>query len=144
MVCGALAGVCLYELFVPEDVKPVAKQFGLVKGGSLDVTNGWDFTVASHRRAALDRIVNEEPHTVIRCPPCTPFSVLQNLNVARSNGDLEWMANSENALDEARGHARFCVDIYKPQLHHGRHFAHEHPWGGNLMADEVSGGVGER
>ena len=32
-------------------------------------------------------------------------------------------------LDIARGHIKFCADIYRVQLRAGRHFVHEHPEG---------------
>ena len=58
-------------------------------------------------------------------PPCTQFSNLQKLNKA-INGP-EWHNKFEIELEQAKAHARFCVELMREQLASGRHFLFEHP-----------------
>ena len=54
-------------------------------------------------------------------PPCTPFSVLQNL----SRGTREDQLKRERTAAEV--HLRFCCQLYKDQVSRGDLFLHEHP-----------------
>ena len=63
---------------------------------------------------------------MIGLPPCTYFSMLQELNVAVHGHKPEWMANFDEEKRKARVHVEFCCTM--EQLRQGRHFLHEHPW----------------
>ena len=92
------------------------------------MTNGWDFNIAEHRRKAWFKVKDESPYLLIGSPPCTYFSMLQELNVAVHAHKPEWRANVEEERRKAKIHVEFCCTLYMEQLKQGRRFFHEHPW----------------
>ena len=100
----AILGVDVTELFSPERVASVAAKFGLVQGSSFYLTNGWDFCKPEHRAKAFEQIRREKPFCVIGSPPCTKFSLSQELTKARKWNDAAWMAKHERELAEAVKH----------------------------------------
>ena len=67
-------------------------------------------------------IRDTQPFCVIGPPPCTAFSPLQEISRAKRNPK-----DMRRQPEEAKGHIRFCMDIYKMQMKGHRHFVHEHP-----------------
>ena len=65
---------------------------------------------------------------VVGSPPCTLFSVLQEINKKKMEGNAPWMKNFGERLKEAEQHVEFCCLLYRYQLKRGCHFLHEHPW----------------
>ena len=65
---------------------------------------------------------------MVGSPPCTYFSMLQELNVAVHGHKPEWMAKFDEEKRKAKIHVAFCCTLYQEQLRQGRHFLHEHPW----------------
>ena len=65
---------------------------------------------------------------LIGLPPCTYFSIPQELNVAVHGHQPEWMAKFDEEKRKAKIHVEFCCTLFKEQLRQGRHFLHEHPW----------------
>ena len=49
IVAQVILGVDVTEIYSPERVAKVAKEFGLVPGSSMDLTSGWHFTRSDHR-----------------------------------------------------------------------------------------------
>ena len=82
IMVAVILGVDITEVYSPERVAQVAKRYGLVAGSSFDLTNGWDFNLKEHREEARRRIKIECPYLLIGSPPCTYFSMLQELDVA--------------------------------------------------------------
>ena len=83
------------EVYSPERVNDVARKYGLSPGSSMDLTNGWDFSKKEHRQAAWNNIETEEPYVLIGSPPCTLFSLLQELNINNNMHKESWMENFE-------------------------------------------------
>ncbi len=52
ILSSSIMGVDITEIYSPERVAQVARQFGLVSGSSMDLTNGWDFNLDDHKRLA--------------------------------------------------------------------------------------------
>ena len=73
--------------------------------------------------------MREKPWLLIGSPPCTAFSVLQNLNVHLHKDDTAWMAAFEERKRKAIEHVKFCMHLYRIQSQVGRYFLHEHPQG---------------
>ena len=65
---------------------------------------------------------DSKPFMLLGSPPCTMFSVLQNLS--KANRDEE---EFNLKMETAKKHIRFCLELYGMQLEGGRHFLHEHP-----------------
>ena len=103
-------------------------QFGLRAGSSFDLTNGWDFNIAEHRRKAWSTVKDESPYLLVGSPPCTYFSMLQELSVAVHGHKPEWMAKFNEEKRKAKIHFEFCCTLYMEQSRQGRRFLHERPW----------------
>ena len=94
----------------------------------MAVTNGWGFTMEDHNRKAWTRIREESPYLLIGSPPCTYFSLLQELNKAAHKDKPDWLENHEVEKAKAVKHIEFCCPLCRYQLEQGRHFLHEHSW----------------
>ena len=68
------------EVFSPNRVTSVGKQFGLVPGEAMDIKNGYDFGLVNPQKKAWDSRIKDKPKLVIGSPPCTFLSCLQELN----------------------------------------------------------------
>ena len=111
----------LAEMYSPPRVVKEAAKYNLMAGASIDLTNGWDFNLKTHRDAA-ERYVREfKPKLIIGSPECRMFSALQNLR--------KWGKKAEAELEAAKEHIRFVVKLYRIQVESGRWFLHEHPAG---------------
>ena len=75
--CSALFGIDVSELHSPLRVTAVCNKLNLIPGCALDLQTGWDFTIASHRVAALKLMLEQAPLLMIGTPPCTLFSASQ-------------------------------------------------------------------
>ena len=62
------------EMFSPERVTAVCKDYGLKPGQAMDIKNGFDFDLSSDRDKAWESILRDKPMLVIGSPPCTFFS----------------------------------------------------------------------
>ena len=91
ILAASILGVDITEVYSPERIAKVARKFGLQAGSFFDLTNGWDFNVEEHRRKAWVKIKEESPYLLIGSPPCTYFSMLQELNVAVHGHKPEWI-----------------------------------------------------
>ena len=128
IIASVILGVDITEVYSPERIAKVAREFGLNPGSSMDLTNGWDFSKSEHRRQAWRQIEKEDPYLLIGSPPCTWFSILMELNVHVNKNNPEWMAKYELEKARAIDHVNFCCSLYERQLRRGKHFLHEHPW----------------
>ena len=128
IIRACILGVDITEVYSPDRVNEVARRWGLRPGSSMDLTNGYDFTKASDRKRAWDKIKEEDPFLLIGSPPCTLFSILQELNLVVNRDKPGWLEEFERRKAEAIEHIRFCCTLYDYQLKRGKHFLHEHPW----------------
>ena len=62
---AAIMGVDITDVFSPERVAQVAKQFGLTAGSSMNLTNGWDSNRDDHKRQAWAKVKEEAPVLLI-------------------------------------------------------------------------------
>ena len=53
---GQLMRVDMSEMFSPERVTSVCKQYGLIPGQAMDIKNGFDFDLTADRKKAWDSI----------------------------------------------------------------------------------------
>ena len=123
-----MSAVDISEVFSPERVTKLCKQYGLEPGQAMDIKNGYDFDLAEDRRRAWQSIKHDKPKLIIGSPPCTFFSRLQELNKHMYKDNATWMAKFRAGLEQAKRYVRFCISIYRHQLATGNYFLHEHPW----------------
>ena len=116
------------EIFSPERMTTVCKQYGLIPGQAMDIKNGFDFDLAAKRKKTWDSILPDKPKLVIGSPPGTFLSRLQELNKHMYRNDAAWMATNQEGIEQARRDVRCCAKIYNHQREAGRYLLHEHPW----------------
>ena len=104
-------GVDIMEVFSPARVNQLAVKFGLVAGASLDLTNGYDSEKREDREKAWKKVVEDKPAMVVGSPPCTMFSLLQELNLAVHGKNAEWMKKFEERKTIAVRHIEFCCTL---------------------------------
>lgn len=68
------------EVYSPPRVTLEARHQGLRGQIALDLSTGWNFARADHRRMALDLIAKRRPAILLLSPPCTTFSPLRRLS----------------------------------------------------------------
>ena len=122
-----ILGVDITEVYSLDRGDEVAKRHGLVPGSSLDLTKGWDFTKPEHSRAAWRKIKTEDPYLIIGSPPCTLFSMFQQLSIRNHVNKPGWIEEFKMRKVEATEHIRFCCVLHEYQLRQGRHVLHKHP-----------------
>ena len=101
IIASCLFGVDITEVYSPERVNRVVQKWGLTPGSSLDLTNGFDFTKAEDRRRPWARIKDEDSFLVVGSPPCTLFSMLQELNITVNKNKPGWMDEFNRRKAEA-------------------------------------------
>ena len=74
----------LAELYSPPSLAKEAAKYNLMAGASMDLTNGWDFNLKTHRDAAERYVRKVKPKLLIGSPECRMFSMLQNLRGGES------------------------------------------------------------
>ena len=60
-----------------------------VKAERFSLEEGWDFTDAKHRKAFINKLMMEEPDSVMLSPVCRLWSMLQELSIAKSDNYKE-------------------------------------------------------
>ena len=68
------------EIFSPERVAQVCREFGSKPGLSIDLKSDYDFYDKRDRDRCWETIKRDKPSIVIGSPPCTLLSKLQELN----------------------------------------------------------------
>lgn len=135
--------VDLMEIYSPPRVTARARRFGLKHGGALDLATGWDFTLASHRDAALRLVRELKPALIILSPPCRTFSSLRYLSDHKRSRDVV-----EREKKGGLEHLRFAVQLAKLQMKEHRGFlclqtaGNQSPWRSSWSSREFSSQVG--
>ena len=112
----------IVEVFCPARFSEHAEKFGMVGRASFDLSSGWDWRRADHRRSAEEIIDLVNPDLVLMCPPCGPLSPLQQRTPPDKRiGPIA----HEHEVQEATQMVRWCCKIAKRQLEHGKHFIFE-------------------
>jgi hypothetical protein len=90
------------EIFSPERVASVCKEFGLKPGMSMDIKSGYDFDKKEDRDRCWESIERDKPSIVIGSPPCTLFSKLQELNKFMYKDNRMWMLKFQERMEQAK------------------------------------------
>ena len=125
---GGLISADVAEIFSPERVATVCREFGSEPRLSMDIKSGYDFDNKKDRDRCWEAIERDTPTLVIGSPPCTSFSRLQELNKFVYKDDQLWMLKFQEQMEQAKRYVEFCAKVYKFQIDNGRHFLHEHPY----------------
>jgi len=110
------------EVFSPGRFAEMASGMGFTSVGSFDISDGWDWRKAIHRRRAEELIALTLPDVLVMTPPCGPLSRLQQCTPLEKRRNLEeHMADVENAVDMVR----WCLRQANKQLAVGKHYFFE-------------------
>ena len=76
MLIRQLRGVDVMEIFSPERVGKLCKEYGLDQGSPMDIKSGYDFDMAENRKRCWEAVIKDEPMLVIRPlhAPCSSAS----------------------------------------------------------------------
>ena len=121
-ICLAMCAVDLSEVYSPARFKERALQLGLSPGLAADLLTGWDLEIESQRKACSKQLANERPRLLIASPPCTAFSVLQNISKHKRDHEA-WNAK----LSVAKAHLEYATEECRKQMKRGGHFLFEQP-----------------
>ena len=80
IIASVIRGADVTEIYSPVRVNQIAAKLGLVPGYSLDLTNGWDFTLEADRKRAWEFIKETKPYMLIgslhaQCSVCCKSSI---------------------------------------------------------------------
>ena len=102
-----------------------------LKGLSLDVLNGWDFTVKANRDWVKQELKASPPELLVVCPPCTDAGGWFNLNSL-------YMPCHEvlSRRRKLKTFLHFCKELIRQQIEAGGRFLFEHPTGSDVWLDE--------
>ncbi len=125
----------LVEVFSPPRVVPEARRQGLRATYSFDLETGTDLLTKAGQDAVWQAIHRTTPKAIVLSPPCTTFSVMQNMN--QGKGDP---ARKEEKYQAGFELLRFAVQVAQHQVRVGGRFILEHPvsassWRTELIQD---------
>ena len=125
---GAVYNDSCYDVcegFSPPRMTVLAEKNGLRPGWSLDVTckdvisgRQWDLTQKREQQKFLEMRKRDRPQLLGMSPPCTLFSILQNLRKTQIPAE---------EMEAAREMLRIAMKGCKKQHQDGLYFFHEHP-----------------
>lgn len=110
------------EVYSPPRLVKVAPSMGLKPGKSYDLKCGFDLRHEKDVKAMWKSLCEESPEVILACPPCTPFSLLQELNFPKMS-----VPKVTGMILEGLHHLRIAAAVCKWQYRHGRVFVFEHP-----------------
>ena len=118
----SLKTLTVSEVYSEPRVSNTAAKLGLGQGTSFDIKTGYDFRVPADRNRCFRKIVQEDPELLVVCPPCGPFSCLQNLNYAKMD-----FSRAMALLGEGIKHLEFAMKLFEWQVRRGKWAIFEHP-----------------
>jgi len=71
------------------------------------------FNRDDHKQLAWKRVREETPYLLIGFPPCTYFSILQELNKSVHGSKPGWLEKFDKETEKAINHVDFCSALYK-------------------------------
>ncbi len=110
------------EVYSEPRVAARAERSGMSQGVSVDLKTGFDLRKHRDRQKCWAAIKKEDPDLLVVCPPCGPFSQLQNLNYANMKFE-----RALAILGEGLDHLEFAMKLYEWQVRRGKKALFEHP-----------------
>ena len=118
----ALNEMKISEVYSEPRIAKAGKAMGLQQGTSFDIKTGYDFTRLEDRARAWRKLQQEKPDLLVLCPPCGPFSMLQEWNYPRMG-----IEKAMYMLGEGVEHLTFAMEMFQWQVMEGRWALFEHP-----------------
>ena len=112
----------IVEVFSPGRFAEIAQDFGFESLGSYDLSLGWDWTKAVHRRRLEEQLALSPPDVLVMTPPCGPLSRMQQMTPEEKRKDPDaffW------EVQQAEGMVKWCLRMAEKQLALGLHYLFE-------------------
>ena len=122
------------EIYNPKRFLGETKKHRLLPGEAFDLTLGHDLLNPRMRDEVRKYVSTVKPGLVVVSPPCTLFSLLQNLNMNRKDPDA--LRQFLKELMKAKVLLRFGVEIIEMVMSYGGFFVFEKPADLQGMAGE--------
>eukprot|EP00435_Cladocopium_sp_Y103_P031408 s420_g7.t4 len=110
------------EVFSEPRLAKMATKMGMEAGSSFDLKTGYDFRVKADKQRCWQQLEREDPDLLLVCPPCGPFSCLQNLNYPKMDAH-----RAVAILGEGIEYLQFAMELYEWQVRRGKKAIFEHP-----------------
>ena len=110
------------ELYSPPRLTAEGKRQGLQVGGAYDIKTGFDLRQESDEKKMWRTLQEEDPLLFVNSPPCTSFTLMQELNYPKMDPKVVF-----HMVSEGLRHMRLCVKACMRQIQRGKLFLFEHP-----------------
>ena len=110
-------------MFSPPRIVKEAQAQKLKVGKSFDLATGYDLGTTRGLAKMWRELEEDDPELVCCSPPCTPFSVLQELNFPKM--ELEKVVTM---IGEGLQHFHTSIEVCLWQYHRDKVFLLEHPY----------------
>ena len=114
--------VGISEVYSPPRIAEVARRKKVSTGGSYDLHTGYDLRLERDLKKMWKELRSDEPELAICSPPCTPFSLLQELNFPKMEEELVM-----ELVGEGLHHWSVATKVCMWQHRRGALFLLEHP-----------------
>ena len=115
------------EVYNPNRFKKEVKRNRLIHDQAFDLELGYDLLDAETRQEVKEHVRTVKPGLVVISPPCTLFTLLQNLSQKLREANPELLKEHLRKLRRAKVLLRFGVEMAKEVLEYGGIFLFEHP-----------------
>ena len=115
------------EIYNPRRFGVETNRHGLLEGAAFDLILGHDLLKPGVRLEVRRHIQSTRPGLTIVSPPCTLFSIMQNMNQHHYEKP-EKQGDHLRRLYEARVLLNFGVEVCQAVATYGGFFLFEHPW----------------
>ena len=119
------------EVFSPPRLTKEAPKLGLKPGGAYDLKTGYNLRCHKDRKRMEEELAFDKPELLLCCPPCGPFSVLQQLNYPKMPAD-----KVKHIIAEGVDCLKIAAKQCKQQHEAGRVFIFEHPRNSKAWREE--------
>ena len=110
------------EIYSQPRLTKCAKSMGLKAGKAYDIKCGYDLRNLKDEREMWRSLKAEDPEFLGVCPPCTPFTLLQELNYFKME-----VAKVATMILEGLHHVKIAAKACLWQHQRGKYFLFEHP-----------------
>ena len=110
------------EVYSEPRISQKAEDMGCPQGMAFDLKNGFDFKKKSDRERCWRALEKYDPDLIVVCPPCGPFSPLQEWNYARMP-----LSSAMLRLEEGVEHLQFAMKVFEWQVRRGKWALFGHP-----------------
>ena len=122
------------EVYNPQRFGARTSNHGLLEGSAFDIVLGNNILKPEVRHEVRDHLKTSRPGLVIVSPPCTLYSIMQNMNKHHYENPDKHAEYVRRQL-EARVLLNFGVEVCETVANYGGSYLFEHPWTSKAWAE---------